>query len=170
MAQKEVNYVNPEHLPQWNHYLLIFRDSDGRYSMEFENEFTYSDDRALVSRLKVYIPQSFIASAGHGQVLKLVRKTFANMKRVDPEAPLKPTSEYFRTFRKIVRRIKVHLYREYKTVYKDMHLFFHFFFEQLTGLLRALWLPSRQEHLRTKTLKRLMREDNAILSEEILYA
>ncbi len=170
MAQKKVNYVNTEYLPDWKHYLLIFRDADGRYTMEFENEFTYCDDRLLVSRLKVYIPQSFIASAGHGQVLKLVSKTFAYMRRVDPDAPLRPTSEYFKTFRRIIRRIKVHLYREYKTVYKDLHLFFQFFFDQLSGLLRSLWLPSRQEYLRSKTMRRLMREDNAILSEEILYA
>ena len=170
MAQKQVNRVNLEHLPNWKHYLLIFRDTDGRYTMEFENEFTYYDDRAVVSRLKVYIPQSFIASAGRDQALKLVRKTFAYMKRIDPESQIKPTSELLVTFRRIVRRIKVHLYREYKTVYKDLHLFFQFFFEQLSSLLRALWLPSRREYLRSKTMRRLIREEDAILSQEILYA
>lgn len=150
--------------PLWKHYLLIFREPNGTYSFEFENDFVFVGDRTLVSRLKLTIPQSYILSAGRDQFLKLVRKVFTKMQRpscVHPENTLL-------SVRHLIRKLKKRLYKSYSAMCKNLHGIFQYFYEGLQQLIRGLWSPSKTEYVHNLVFRRLQRKDNEILSAQFV--
>lgn len=150
--------------PLWKHYLLIFREPNGTYSFEFENEFVFVGDRTLVSRLKLTIPRSYIESAGKEQFLRLVRKVFSRMQRpscVHPENTLL-------FVRRIIGKLKKRLYKSYCAVCKNLNGILQFFYEGLQQLVRGLWSPCKTEYVHNLVFKRLQRNDDEILSARLV--
>lgn len=159
-----LEFEGSENWHTWKHYLLIFREKDRRYSFEFENEFTDMAGRDLVSRIKIYIPKSFVESAGRDQFLRLVRVAFSRMQKPSCDDP----QSVLQSFRRIIRRIKRRLCEQYYQAYKNIHGFFRYFFDQLSELLQDIWNKSKKEYVRQTTYKKLQRHDDLILSAAIL--
>lgn len=155
-----MNQEDYARIPLWRNYLIIFREEDQTYTAEMENEFTDMSNRAIVGRVKISIPQSFIRSMGSNEFLALVKRVFVKMQSPSCTHP----EEVLFAFRKAVSRIARRLHDRLAHSAPDAKALFRFCWEQFKNLLKELWRPCKQEYVRNLTYRRWLRKDYEILS------